>query len=288
MEDYFKKINKAYTDSFGNTPIDARLKDILKEAFELTRARSIKGLKEETSDLLGTLLQWINEASYDFGELVEMNVAKINSRSLYRTLGRKISVALIGGAFDPIHPGHFAMAKFLLDNTGLFDEVWFVPCYRHMYGKAMAPARLRLAMCSEYAREDKRMKVCDYEIVNELAGETYHFLNKFLNEDFAISDFRFSYVIGIDNACTFEKWVNYGYLKDLIPFIVIYRQGQKRCKNVDWFLKEPHKFFDAGKKVPKISSTQIREMLHEDRDGFFDKPYNKGIADIIKNNKLYI
>lgn len=200
----------------------------------------------------------------------------------------KVSVVLIGGAFDPIHPGHFGMAKYLLDETGLFEEAWFVPCYRHLYGKSMAPAHLRLAMCKEYAREDKRMKVCDYEIVNELAGETYHFLNKFLSEDFVKNEFRFSYAIGLDNAYTFENWVNYDYLRDLISFIVLYRQGQKCIKGVDWFLKEPHKCFDAVKKIPEISSTQIREQLYKDREETLNKFYNKGIADIIKDNKLYI
>ena len=134
----------------------------------------------------------------------------------------------------------------------------------------------------------KQAKAIRGQIVNELAGETYHFLNKFLYEDFALSDFQFSYAIGIDNACTFEKWINYDYLKDLIQFIVIHRQGEKRYKKVNWFSKEPHKFFDAKKKIPKISSTQIREMLHENRDSFFDEPYNRGVADIIQDNKLYI
>ncbi len=289
LSDLLNNINKTYSEAFGNTPTDIRLNDILKEAFELTRARTMTGLKDETSDLLGTLIQWINEAGYDFNELVEMNITKINSRSLYRKLGRKVSVALIGGAFDPIHPGHLAIGKFLLDEAGLFDEVWYIPCYRHLYGKEMAPASLRLAMCREYVQVDKRMKVCDYEIVHELAGETYYFLNKFMEEDFAKNEYRFNYVIGLDNANTFDKWVNYEHLEKLIPFIVVSRQGEKRDPNVNWYMKEPHKFFDAGNKIPKISSTDIRKELKEDREKYLrESPFLTLIAGIIQENNLYV
>lgn len=287
-KDLLRSINETYSRAFGPTPTEARLQDIHKEAFELTRTRDMAGLKDETSDLLGTLFQWINEADYDIEELIKMNIEKIESRSLYRALGRKISVALIGGAFDPIHPGHFAIAKYLLDKTGCFDEVWFTPCYRHLFGKEMAPAKLRLAMCKEYVKKDKRMKVCDYEIINELAGETYYFLNRFMNESFAKNEYRFSYTMGLDNANTFEKWINYEYLEKLIPFIVVSRQGERVSSKAEWCTKEPHKFFNAGKIIPDRSSTEIRKQLHEKRNEFFSHPYDEGVAKIIQDNKLYL
>jgi len=279
------KLNNTYLEAFGKTPLKARLNDILKEVFELTRARDMDSMKGETSDVLGTLLQWINEAGYNLPELIEMNIAKINSRSLYRKLGRKISVALIGGAFDPIHNGHIELAQFLLNETKLYDEVWLVPCYRHLYGKEMVSTKSRLAMCRLYAQVDARIKVCDYEIVHELAGETYYFLNKFLEEDFAKNDYRFNYVIGMDNANSFAKWVNYEYLEKMIPFTVVSRQGEKRKSDVTWFLKAPHKFFDAGKKISNISSTEIKKRLKKNRK--FDFEYHSDVANYIITNELY-
>jgi nicotinate-nucleotide adenylyltransferase len=244
----------------------------------------MEGMKDETSDLLGTLFQWINEAGYDVEELVKMNIEKINSRSLYRQLGRKVSVALIGGAFDPVHDGHIALAKYLLNETESFDEVWLVPCYSHLYGKQMAPAKLRLDMCRIAARIDKRIKVCDYEIVNKLAGETYYFLNKFLEEDFAKNEYRFSYCIGLDNANTFHKWKNFEYLEKLLSFIVVSRQGEKPLPDVDWYRKGPHMFFDAGDMIPELSSTDIRNKIgqEETTDLLPDEIYN-----LIVKHRLY-
>lgn len=292
IEKLLQQIKQTYVATFGRTSMSARLDDIQKEAFELTRARDMESLKEETSDLLGTLFQWINEAGYSIEELIQMNCDKISNRSLYRKLGRKVSVALIGGAFDPIHNGHIAMAEFLLNDTKSFDEVWLVPCYRHLYGKLMAPAKLRLEMCRIAASEDKRIKVCDYEIVNELAGETYYFLNKFLEEPFSKDEYRFSYAIGLDNANAFHKWKNYEYLEKLTSFIVVSRQGEKPVPGVDWYRKEPHKFFEAGGLIPAVSSTEVRNMIREVKTTFSpgsirSKLPNKEIYKLIEEYHLY-
>ena len=36
------------------------------------------------------------------------------------------NVAILGGAFDPVHDDHLALAKVCLEK-GICDEVWFVP-----------------------------------------------------------------------------------------------------------------------------------------------------------------
>ena len=69
-------------------------------------------------------------------------------------------IAVFGGAFDPPHRGHAAVARHL---TGLFDEVWVMPAYKHMYDKRMTPYEDRLEMCNLLFREDSKIIISDFE-----------------------------------------------------------------------------------------------------------------------------
>jgi len=48
----------------------------------------------------------------------------------------KTNVAILGGAFDPITIGHVQVAEQVLAK-GLVDEVWFMPCFKHRFGKRL-------------------------------------------------------------------------------------------------------------------------------------------------------
>lgn len=285
-----KKINDVFLKSFGRTPLKQRLEDILTEAIELSRFTDLENLKEECGDLLCSLIQLTNECNWDIGELIKNTLDKIESRKVqYRSLGRKINVALLGGAFDPVHIGHFEIAQLVLDTSKTFDEVWFVPCYEHMYGKEMTHFKYRLEMCRIAVKNDKRIKVFDYEIKKQLKGETYHFVKQLLEEEFARDKYDFSIIIGQDNAETFSKWVNYKYLEKMIRFVIIPRQGIKPKEN--WYLKPPHIWLN-NEKVTGISSTELRksldlegcEHMYYELNKYF--PNNEVLKYIVKN-KLY-
>ena len=258
-----KRVNEVFTDAFGRTPLKERLDDIAKEAQELCRATDIINMKEEAGDLLATLFQLLNECEWRAKERVEATLHKIERRKLqYKSLGRKLKVALLGGAFDPIHVGHIQLAKFVLDTSQTFDEVWLVPCYEHMFAKEMIAAEHRLAMCEFAAAEDGRIRVCDYEIKNKLRGETYHFVKRLLEEDFAKDECNFSLIIGQDNANGFESWVNYELLEKMIRFVVVPRKGTEVDPEVQWYFKQPHIYL-AGDDSPiaDISSTNVRQIF---------------------------
>jgi nicotinate-nucleotide adenylyltransferase len=184
-------------------------------------------------------------------------------------LKKRKNIYLLCGAFNPITLGHIKLAQFVLDSSRTFDEIWVTPCFKHMYNKDMASPYNRLEMCKLAAKADGRIKVFDYEIKNELGGETYHFVKNLLQEPFAKDEYNFSYIIGLDNANTFDKWVNYQDLERMIRFVVVSRQGVIRNEKVDWYLKQPHIFLQAENEIPEISSTQIRKWISEYRE----KPY---------------
>ena len=292
------KINQVYLDRFGYTPLTERLNDIKNQFFKLIRWTDVNSLKEETGDLLSSLIQLCNENDWDIDELIKSNINKINSRSLqYKTLGRKINVAILGGAFNPITLGHIQSAQFVLNTSKQFDEVWLMPAYKHMYNKEMVSSKHRLEMCKLAAKVDGRIKVFDYEIKNELSGETYNLVKRLKNETELTEKYKFSMIIGLDNANTFDKWVNYEELERLMSFVVIPRKGYTRDEKVDWYLKYPHIYLNDENKIIETSSTEVRDKLQhfytdtkeqKYRYDDFLKILNKDVLDYILEHELYL
>ncbi|TRZ79942.1 hypothetical protein D4R86_05145 [bacterium] len=262
MKDIQKAINECFINTFGRTPQRQRLHDIFEEALELRNATDYTNLKEETGDLLALTIQLCNECEWDAEELIKNTLGKIKRREKqYLSLGRKIKVAILGGAFNPPTIGHIKLAQFVLNTSKTFDEVWLTPCFSHMYNKKMESFEHRLAMCEMMAKLDGRIRVFGYEGEKKLGGETYHFVKTLLGEEFAKDKYDFSLIIGQDNANTFNKWVNYEDLEKMIRFVVVPRQGEVRDIESDWYLKAPHIYLCGETNIPETSSTEIRHLL---------------------------
>lgn len=299
------EIHKVFETAFGSTPLRQRNEDILREAIELSRFTSIPNLKEEHGDLLCSLLMSFKENDWDPTECIAASLAKIKRRQTqYHAYGRKLNIAVLGGAFDPIHNGHVAVAEFLLNCSSEFDAVWIMPCYKHMYNKKMTSANHRLKMCELSVAHDRRIVVSDYEIVNKLGGETYQLVKKLINDEKFNQQYNFSFVIGLDNANTFDKWVNYEDLERMVRFVVVPRNGIKIEHKVNWYLHSPHMFLIPENPLPEISSTDIRNNLKiiwhygafpnyrftisGDAYDFLNKSLNLKVINYIKRYKLYI
>lgn len=110
MKEIQKKVSTVYDEVFGYTPQTERLEDIQKQFFKLMRNTGVKDLKESTGDLLASLVQLANESDWNVEELIELNLDKVESRSLqYKSLGRKKRVAIYGGAFNYKGIKHFRL-----------------------------------------------------------------------------------------------------------------------------------------------------------------------------------
>ena len=226
IEDLQRTVEATFTEAFGRTPLAERLDDILREAIELHRYTDVKHLEEESGDLLASLLMLYNECGWDVADVIVKTLHKIQARKhQYLTLGRKTNVAVLGGAFDPITKGHIDTARFVLNTSRKFDEVWLMPCYEHINGKDMVSAKDRLEMCKIAAKVDGRIRVCDYEIENRMSGETYKLAKRLLDDEGYNDKYSFSFIIGQDNANDFHTWINFENLQRLIPFVVVPRPG---------------------------------------------------------------
>lgn len=258
--DLQKSVNDVFVDAFGHSSLRERHADILNEAIELTRSVDIRGLKEETGDLLCSAIQSCSENGWTVEEVVQETLTKINRRKKqYHSLGRKRKVAIYGGAFDMIHNGHISVSKIVLNHSSDYDEVWLTPCFQHLYGKKLTDAQHRLEMCRIAAKVDARIKVFDYEIRNEFQGETYHFMKKLMNDAEFKDKYSFSLIIGLDNANTIEQWSNYEDLIKMVPFIVVRRQAVEF--KADWCLQTPHRYLDPDDPPECVSSTYLRELV---------------------------
>ena len=152
-------------------------------------------------------------------------------------------------------------------------------------------------MCKLAAKVDGRIKVFDYEIKNELSGETYNLVKRLKNETELTEKYKFSMIIGLDNANTFDKWVNYEELERLMSFVVIPRKGYTRDEKVDWYLKYPHIYLNDENKIIETSSTEVRDKLQhfytdtkeqKYRYDDFLKILNKDVLDYILEHELYL
>jgi nicotinate-nucleotide adenylyltransferase len=292
-------IDKTFKEHFGYTPITERLDDIQSECSELMKWSDINNLKEETGHLLSSTLQLCNENGFDPEELVRNTLKTIEGRAeQYKSLGRKINVAILGLAGNPIHIGHIQLAQFVLNVSKKIDEVWLMPSYDHMQKNDMVSAEHRFEMCKIAAKVDKRIKVFDYEIANKLGGETYYLFKKLKEEKnitiegdtYSVDKFRFYMIIGIDNANKFHTWVNFEELEKLAKFIVVPRKGVDRDYSVNWYTQKPHIFLNNETPIIDVSSTEIRRLLNkpiEIQIHEISKYLDENVWNYIIENNLY-
>lgn len=174
-------------------------------------------------------------------------------------------VALIGGAFDPTTMGHKALGVLAMTFEGRFDEVWYMPCYSHMFGKDMASPDHRLHMCRESVKYlGPQFKVSDFEILNKLEGSTYDLMCRLRD---AYPDHQFTVVIGMDNVKQVPCWRNSGQLVSEFPFLAVGRHGSQLDDKPEsqWIRKPPHLIHPHGVGY-ECSSTLVKQLLRDKQD----------------------
>lgn len=282
-----QKVNAVFTEAFGRTPLKHRIDDIFREAVELNRFIDIQHLKEETGDVLCSILALCAENGWDAETLISDTLEKIERRKKqYQSFGRKISVAVYGGSFDPIHNSHVQVAKLLLDTSSIFDEVWILPCNNSMYGKKLSSGSDRLRMCELATKKDPRIKVCDWEIKNNMSGETFKIIQSMKECPEYKDVYDFSFIMGMDNALKAHTWYNWEVLERYVRFVIIPREGYSISSDVTWFFKHPHVFINKESPIPGISSSEFK-MLFSSVQFEAEKLVDPQVWRYILDNNLY-
>jgi len=203
------------------------------------------------------------------------------------------NVAVLGGAFDPVHNDHIRVAKICLER-GFCDEVWFMPSPDRWDKILNASAEDRFAMLELAFAGDSRLVLSDLEIEQGDYRGSYVFLMG-LKEKFP--DINFRLLTGADTYDGIPHWrdpmnfygTNYNghlLLRD-IELIVFARNGypkpdlKKHKANgyADLLWLGPEEGFEGV-----YSSTAIRKALlcNETPEGLDPKVYQ-----YIKDHNLY-
>jgi nicotinate-nucleotide adenylyltransferase len=175
-------------------------------------------------------------------------------------------VALYGGSFNPPHVSHQLAALYVLE-TQPVDELWFVPCFKHPFDKALEPFEDRLEMCRRAAAAlGPRARVSDVE--GRLGGEsrTLRTVTALLSEDPGL---ELSLVLGGDLVGELPSWYGAEQLRRLVRLIVVARTG----------------FPGDGPAMPEVSSSEVRDRLR--RGEPVDSLLPRSVLDYIRERKLY-
>lgn len=165
---------------------------------------------------------------------------------------------LFFGSFNPVHNGHLAIARYLLDNR-YCREIWFVVSPRNplKQNKFLQDEEKRLEIVRAAIGGDARMRSCDVEFAMPRPSYTVDTLQK-LGEDYPGK--QFALIIGGDNLRDFHLWRNHDLIAERYRILVYPRPGivtpATTWANVSL----------ADAPLSEISSTEIRETIKQGGD----------------------
>ena len=184
--------------------------------------------------------------------------------------------ALYFGSFNPIHNGHLAVARYVVE-CGYAQEVWFVvsPHNPHKQTADLAPEEARLQMVKVATEGVDGVEVCDVEFSMERPSYTVKTIDR-LRELYP--EREFAILGGGDVARTIHTWREGARLVGENK-ILIYPRGEG---------EEYGESFVVMNGAPKmeISSTQVRELIVE--GGEWQTLVPQTVAEYITEHKLYM
>lgn len=160
---------------------------------------------------------------------------------------------LFFGSFNPIHNGHVAIARYLLD-LRLCREVWFIisPCNPFKVDRFLLPEHDRYKIVETAIAGVTGMKACNVEFSMPKPSYTVDTLRVLSN---LYPDQKFALIIGADNALMFSQWKDYLWIKEHFPIFVYPREGvsitHEKCDGMT--------LIDAP--LFPLSATEIRDMI---------------------------
>lgn len=188
-----------------------------------------------------------------------------------------MKVGIIGGAFDPVHYGHLNLGKDVLSKLEL-EEVWFMPCYNHVFNKKIENFHHRYKMIELALNEvgEERMKVSDYEGNRKGASYTVDTVRGLLREN---PKLQIYWVMGADVIETLDKWKEPYELVKLAKFVIFSRNGKKPSKTPE------NSIFLENSNTSNVSSTEIKRLLKEGKP--IEGLTTSSVIKYIKENDLY-
>ena len=171
----------------------------------------------------------------------------------------KIRTGIYGGSFNPIHNGHIAIARAMLD-CGAVDEVWLMVSPQNPLKQSadLLDEQLRLDMTRRATADIPCVTACDYEFHMPRPSYMWHTLQS-LSRDYP--DRKFTLLIGADNWQVFDRWYHADDIIAHYPIRIYPRRGYDIEAST---LPHNVKLVDTG--LYDVSSTMVRERIRRGED----------------------
>lgn len=168
----------------------------------------------------------------------------------------KQAVGLLGGSFDPVHNGHFAIAKSFL-KSGFISQLWILPAPDppHKNGQILCDFEYRCKMLQSAFRHLNDVEIKDIE--NRLPRPSYTIQTlEHLKDQYP--DYNFYLCMGEDSVADFKQWKDWEKILEFCELLVARRPSNQNL-DLDPDVVENTHFIDH--RPVDISSTDIRKRI---------------------------
>lgn len=170
-----------------------------------------------------------------------------------------IKTGIFGGSFNPIHNGHIALARQILEKSDL-EEIWFVVSPQNPLKSAdsLADDETRLMLVKAALEGEVYLVASDYEFKMPRPSYMYDTLTA-MRADYP--ERQFTLLIGGDNWVRFHHWYRWEDILRNFRIIIYPREGSYINKD-----SLPNNVKIVDTQLYNISSTEIREKIRKGED----------------------
>lgn len=194
-----------------------------------------------------------------------------------------MKIGIFGGAFNPVHNGHLALAQQYKRELNL-DKIIYIPTANppHKASSSLIAGEDRIAMLKLVVGEDE---ISDIEFNRQEKSYTYLTLQE-LKE--AYPNDELFLIIGSDQFYYFEKWYEFQGIMSLATVVAGAREENEYQNMLEY--KREHRSLEniiiSNFDVIEISSSKIRDMIKNGEDiSSFVPP---AVTEYIKEHRLYV
>lgn len=134
-------------------------------------------------------------------------------------------IGIFGGSFNPIHVGHIALGRAILESDEI-DELWFLisPQNPLKPQSELIDEAVRFRLAQKAITDEPQMRASDFEFSLPRPSYTWHTLCA-LSQAYADCEFRL--IIGGDNWACFKRWYRHDDILRNYRLIVYPREGME-------------------------------------------------------------
>ncbi|MDE7168865.1 MAG: nicotinate-nucleotide adenylyltransferase [Mucispirillum sp.] len=198
-----------------------------------------------------------------------------------------MNICIFGGAFDPIHNGHIAIAQEAVKRFPIEKLIFMVSKEPPHKQNHIASFQDRYNMV-EIAVSDLGEKYCVSDLENRSDGLSYTYKTLTEIKKIYFNDEIF-FLVGSDIFADIENWRNWERLFDLAIFIVGYRPGVSFEKMKEMLPELVIRKIDDGIRIKLLDLSSVNVSSSDIRKSFagFKKNIPARVAEYIEKNKLY-